>query len=79
MQTTTRTQWFCHLWDVLNSKKNVYLNLTNGKVLNPRWPPMTIKEGNLYEYFHSVYLLVYVYTSIKCGKIHLYNVLMSEL
>ena len=28
-----------------------YLNLTIGKVLNPRLPPITLKEGNCYKYF----------------------------
>ena len=37
---------FFYLWNVLNSRKKVYLNLTNEMVLNPRWPPMTTKAGD---------------------------------
>ena len=29
--------------------KKVYQNRTTGNVLNPRWPPVTLREGNCYE------------------------------
>ena len=67
-------QWFCHFFV---AEKKSYQNLTTGKVLNSRWPPMTRRK--LLWMMLCIAAAIMFTQSIKCRNIHWHNVLLSEL